>query len=222
MNVLISAGHTLKDNGSGAVGYINESNENRILAKKVYELLKCQSDVKVDYHEVNTGKDYLQQQANFANKKNYDLVVQIHFNAHKTTSSEMGTETLYSSSRGKVHAERITNKLGQMYKQRGAKLRNDLYWLNKTKSAAVLIETCFVDSKADTDTYKLNKDVTARLIAEGILNKAIVEPSKPSDNNSNVMYRVCVGSYAEEKNAEEQQKKLKEKGFDSFLAAYTK
>ena len=222
MKILISAGHTLKDNGSGAIGYINESNENRILSKKVYELLKLQDGISVDYHEVNSGKDYLQQQASFANKKNYDLVVQIHFNAHKTTSSTMGTETLYSSSRGKVYAERVTNKLGQVYKQRGAKVRNDLYWLNNTKAAAILIETCFVDSKADTDFYNSNKDLTAKLIVEGILNKAINDTSKPSQSDSDVMYRVCAGSYSDEANAEEQQRKLKEKGFDSFLVAYTK
>ena len=47
-------------------------------------------------------------------------------------------------------------------------------------------------------------------------------PSKPSDSQSNVMYRVCVGSYSDKANAEEQQKKLLAKGFDSFLVAYNK
>lgn len=46
--------------------------------------------------------------------------------------------------------------------------------------------------------------------------------SKPPQAENNTMYRVCVGSYSEKENAEEQQRKLKEKGFDSFLVAYTK
>ena len=33
MRLLISAGHTLTGKGTGAVGFINESQENRVLAK---------------------------------------------------------------------------------------------------------------------------------------------------------------------------------------------
>lgn len=187
LNILISAGHTNSGNkGCGAVGFINESTENRILAKKVVNFLK-KAGHEVDYHEVNEGSDYLKQQVSAANKKNYDLVVQIHFNANTRTTSPMGTETLYSSARGKVWAEKVTNKLGQMYKQRGAKLRDNLYWLNNTKSAAILIETCFVDSKADTDIYMINKDLTAKLIAEAIHGSSI-----PDNVDAKKTYTNCV------------------------------
>ena len=37
MKILISAGHTLTGKGTGAVGFINESQENRVLAKFVVE-----------------------------------------------------------------------------------------------------------------------------------------------------------------------------------------
>ena len=40
MKILISAGHTLTGKGTGAVGFINESQENRVLAKFVVEYLK--------------------------------------------------------------------------------------------------------------------------------------------------------------------------------------
>lgn len=182
MKILVSAGHTLKGKGTGAVGYINESSENRILAKKVVEYLK-QAGQDVDYHEVNEASDYLYQQTNFANKKDYDLVIQIHFNAGGGT----GTETLYSSSRGKIWAEKVDNSLSKMYKQRGAKLRDNLYWLNKTKAPAILIETCFVDSETDTNKYMKNKDLTAKLIAEGILNQIINEIS-----NQVKQYKNCI------------------------------
>ena len=39
MNICIVAGHTTTGKGTGAVGYINESTENRILAKKVTEYI---------------------------------------------------------------------------------------------------------------------------------------------------------------------------------------
>lgn len=216
MKVLICAGHTTKGKGTGAIGYVNESNENRILAKKVVEYLR-KANIEVDYYEINEANDYLQKQVAAANKKNYDLVVQIHFNANKKTNNPMGTETLYSSNRGKPYAEKVTNKLGAIYKQRGSKYRDNLYWLNKTKAAAILIETCFVDSKADTDIYIANKDLTARLITEGITGKSINNTvSKPV--TSNKLYKVCVGAYKSKDNADNQLKKAKEEGFkDAYI-----
>ncbi|MGL5718836.1 MAG: N-acetylmuramoyl-L-alanine amidase [Paraclostridium sp.] len=221
MLVCVVAGHTLTPNkGCGAVGYINESNENRILSNKIVEYLK-KAKVEVDYFEVSEANDYLQKQASFANKKNYDLVVQVHFNANKNTLSAMGTETLYSSNRGKPFADKVNNNLAKMYKNRGIKLRNDLYWLNNTKAPAILIETCFVDSKADTDIYIINKDITAKLIAEAIAGKSI-EDSKPIVDN-NTFYRVVAGSYSDRANALKQIELLESKGIkNAFIDIYKK
>ena len=82
MRVLISSGHTLKGKGTGSVGYINEGTENRILSNIVVKYLK-KAGHEVDYYEINEGSDYLAKQVAKANSKNYDLVVQIHFNAFK-------------------------------------------------------------------------------------------------------------------------------------------
>ena len=96
MKILISAGHTLTGKGTGAVGFINESQENRVLAKFVVEYLK-KLGCETDYHEVNSGSDYIEQQAKKANSKNYDLVVQIHFNSSDNAAAngtEVDTEVL--------------------------------------------------------------------------------------------------------------------------------
>ena len=212
MNLCIVAGHTTTGKGTGAVGYINESAENRVLGKKVTEYIK-KAGHNCDYYEINKSDTYLKDQTNFANKKVYDAVIQIHFNANKNTLSPMGTETLYKSSKGKAIAERVTNKLGLLYKQRGVKLRTDLHWLNATKYPAILIETCFVDSKADTDKYISNKDATAKLIAEGIIGKSI--PNTPVVNESGVLWSVCVGAYKDKNKADAIVKELKEKGYTS-------
>ncbi len=45
---------------------------------------------------------------------------------------------------------------------------------------------CFVDSKADTDYYIRHKDIVAKLIAEGILNKSINSNSTESGGNNNM------------------------------------
>ena len=212
MNICIVAGHTTTGKGTGAIGYINESDENRILGKKVTEYIK-KAGHNCDYYEINKSDTYLKDQTNFANKKVYDAVIQIHFNANKNTLSPMGTETLYKSSKGKAIAERVTNKLGLLYKQRGVKLRTDLHWLNATKYPAILIETCFVDSKADTDKYISNKEATAKLIAEGIIGKSI--PNTPVVNESGVLWSVCVGAYKDKDKANAIVEELKKKGYTS-------
>lgn len=220
MNILICAGHTLKGAGTGAVGYINESNENRILSNLVVKYLK-ELGVSADYYEINEASNYLSLQVQAANKNKYDLVVQIHFNAYKTTISSMGTETLYCSTQGKVYADRVNTKLKSMYKDRGVKKRTDLYWLNNTNSPAILVEVCFVDSKNDTDMYIMNKDRTAQLIAEAIVNKSLViTPAKPEE--SNTFYRVVAGSFSNKSNADNLAKELKSKGYPAFVDIYKK
>ena len=140
MRICVVAGHTSEGKGTGAVGYINESAENRVVAKKVVEYLK-QAGHEATYGEINKSDNYLAEQVAIANRSKYDLVVQIHFNAGGGT----GTETLYKTNSGKKYAEQVTKSLGKMYKQRGIKQRTDLYWLNKTSSPAILIETCFAE-----------------------------------------------------------------------------
>ena len=218
MKILICAGHTLKCKGTGATGYINESQENRILSKIVVKYLELAGHT-VDYYEINEANDYLQKQVAKANSKDYDLVVQIHFNANKTTDKEMGTETLYLSESGKVWAEKINAKLSTVFKNRGVKKRTDLYWLNNTKSIACLIEVCFVDSKADTDKYLANKNKVGKLIAEAIHRREIEEVKEASE----VFYRVIAGSFSKRENAEQQLKLLNDKGIKGgFIDIYKK
>ena len=214
MKICVVAGHTSTGKGTGAVGYINESTENRVVAKKVVEYLK-QAGHEAVYGEINKSDKYLAEQVAIANKSKYDLVVQIHFNAGGGT----GTETLYKTTSGKKYAEQVTNSLGKVYKQRGAKQRTDLYWLNKTNAPAILIETCFVDSKVDTDKYLSNKAYTAKLIAEGIIGQEIVEkPVSPNISaSSDTLYRVVIGTCTKP-NAEKLKQEAIAKGFkDTFL-----
>ena len=215
MNICIVAGHTTTGKGTGAVGYINESAENRVLGKKVTEYIK-KAGHNCDYYEINKSDTYLKDQTNFANKKAYDVVVQIHFNAGGGT----GTETLYRSATGKKYANQVNEKLSTMYKNRGIKhdindVGRKLHWLSSTKYPAILIETCFVDSKTDTDKYINNKDATAKLIAEGIIGKSIQDdPDKSTESNGD-LWAVCVGAYKDKNKANAIVEELKEKGYTS-------
>ncbi|MCG7747010.1 N-acetylmuramoyl-L-alanine amidase [Clostridioides difficile] len=173
MKIAIVPGHTLSGKGTGATGYIDEGKENRILTDLIVKWLK-QGGATVYTGKVDKSNNYLAEQCEIANRQNVDVSVQIHFNADHTTLNSMGTETIYKTNNGKIYADRVNTKLATVFKNRGAKSDvRGLYWLSHTKAPAILIEVCFVDSKADTDYYIRHKDIVAKLIAEGILNKNI-------------------------------------------------
>ncbi|UDN56904.1 MULTISPECIES: N-acetylmuramoyl-L-alanine amidase [unclassified Clostridioides] len=173
MKIAIIPGHTLTGKGTGAVGYIDEGKENRILTDLIAKWLK-QGGATVYTGKIDKSNNYLSEQCQIANRQDVDLAVQIHFNANNTTLNPMGTETIYKTNNGKMYANRVNDKLSMVFKNRGAKSDvRGLYWLGHTKAPAILIEVCFVDSKADTDYYIKNKNTVAKLIAEGILNKKI-------------------------------------------------
>ncbi|HBF2359393.1 TPA: N-acetylmuramoyl-L-alanine amidase [Clostridioides difficile] len=173
MKIAIVPGHTLSGKGTGATGYIDEGKENRILTDLIVKWLK-QGGATVYTGKVDKSNNYLAEQCEIANRQNVDVAVQIHFNADHTTLNSMGTETIYKTNNGKIYADRVNTKLATVFKNRGAKSDvRGLYWLSHTKAPAILIEVCFVDSKADTDYYIRHKDIVAKLIAEGILNKNI-------------------------------------------------
>ncbi|HBG7746141.1 TPA: N-acetylmuramoyl-L-alanine amidase [Clostridioides difficile] len=173
MKIALIPGHTLTGKGTGATGYIDEGKENRILTDLIVKWLK-QGGATVYTGKVDKSNNYLAEQCQIANRQNVDVAIQIHFNADHTTLNKMGTETIYKTNNGKVYADRVNTKLATVFKNRGAKLDvRGLYWLSHTKAPAILIEVCFVDSKADTDYYIRHKDIVAKLIAEGILNKTI-------------------------------------------------
>ena len=70
-----------------------------------------------------------------------------------------------------------------------------------------------MDCKVDTDKYLTNVDYTARLIAEGIQGKEIVE--KPPTQASTALYRVIIGSYSNKDNAQKALQDAKAKGYSS-------
>ncbi|HBE8497111.1 TPA: N-acetylmuramoyl-L-alanine amidase, partial [Clostridioides difficile] len=167
MKIAIVPGHTLSGKGTGATGYIDEGKENRILTDLIVKWLK-QGGATVYTGKVDKSNNYLAEQCQIANRQNVDVAIQIHFNADHTTLNKMGTETIYKTNNGKVYADRVNTKLATVFKNRGAKSDvRGLYWLSHTKAPAILIEVCFVDSKADTDYYIRHKDIVAKLIAEG-------------------------------------------------------
>ena len=183
MKFNISAGHNPDGKvACGAVGLIKESTEARKVKDKVIQYLRKAGHTAYDCTcENGTSKnDVLKKIVSKCNSNNVDLDVSIHFNSNakdlKGDGKSKGVEVLVYSdtSKAKDEAQRICDKLAKLgFRNRGVKVRNDLYYLKHTKASSLLIETAFVDDKDDVDIYLDNVDNIAKAIAEALINKTI-------------------------------------------------
>lgn len=192
MIIGINAGHTISGQpGSGAIGYINESNETRIVAKKLINLLCNQGHIVYDCTNdiANSELSNLRNIVNLANSENLDLFISIHFNA----GGGKGTECYTYSNQSKAYkiSEKITNNISKLgFVNRGTKVKPSLYVLKNTKAPALLVEVCFVDTKSDAELYnEIGSEKIAYAIAQAI-DDNIVYKSNNEKSNLDVHYLV--------------------------------
>lgn len=183
MKINIHAGHNPDGKiACGAVGLIKESTEARVVKDNLIQYLKKAGHTVYDC-TCNNGtsqNDVLKKIVAKCNAHKVDLDVSIHFNSgandKKGDGKSKGVEVLVYSKTSKSNDEatRICNKLSAIgFKNRGIKVRKDLYFLKHTKAPSLLIEICFVDDKDDVKLYNKNIDKIAKTIAEAIVNKKI-------------------------------------------------
>jgi len=177
--IVISSGHGLKVRG--ASGVLDEVDEARAVVDRVAsELRKRNVEVEVFHDDISDDQsENLDRIVDFHNSKTRDLDVSVHFNAHHTTDDPMGTEVLYVTQEDL--AAEVSDAICEAggFKDRGAKYRDNLAFLNGTKMPSILIETCFVDSTADAELYTENFDEICRNIADilgGELDEEEIEP----------------------------------------------
>lgn len=229
MKIGIIVGHSKLKNGNytSASGYIHEYKYCKNQAKYVVNYLKneghnvtlinCPEGV---FKEAIEEKNY---KLNLINGKGFDLIVELHLNAFD--GSAHGSEVLYTSTKGKEYAERITKRLGLSFTNRGPKKRDNLYILTKTDCPAIIVESFFCDNKYDTqNANKVGVETISRLIVEGILDKTINPNTNTEDKKEGeVFYRVVAGSYNDLDNAKKEVEELEKKGVkDVFIAKYEK
>jgi N-acetylmuramoyl-L-alanine amidase len=153
VEIVISSGHGKLVRG--AAGYLDEVDEARRFVEALADNLRKVGVSVNTFHDdkSTTQSENLETIVQFHNNYVRDLDVSVHFNAYQTTSHPMGTECLYMTQKeiAVEVAQAIADAGG--FINRGAKYRDDLYFLNQTEAPAILIEVCFVDSKADADLY---------------------------------------------------------------------
>lgn len=179
LKICVTVGHSILKNGACTsadgrkYGGVLEYKYCRDFAKKylVPTLKKVGHDVTLiicpekQFTDAKQEKGY---KLSRINKENYDLVMELHLNSSQPSAH--GTEVLYVSSKGKEYAEKIVNALAEVYTNRGAKKRTDLYMLNGTKPVTVMLELFFCTNKDDYKKGHGRKNATklAKLIAEAV------------------------------------------------------
>ena len=149
-------------NVPGIISYLDEVTEDRKIKNKVIELLRDEGNKVYDCTEstARTQRGNLYGIVKKCNAHAVDLDVSIHINGCKKSKKDRktkGVEVLIQNdnSKAKAAAERICKKVAALgFKNRGVKVRKDLYVLNRTKAPALLVECCFADDEDDAIKYK--------------------------------------------------------------------
>ena len=175
MKILIIAGHGQGDPGACACGY-----EEATLAREYAPMLKAALSKYADVTLYDTSKNMYKQlkAGNSFNFKNYNYVVELHFNAGVNNQGgngyTTGTEILvHPSESGTTVEQAILNNICALgFKNRGVKVRTDLLNMNTCKGkqgvSYALIETCFIDDLDDMKLYQAKKQEVVNAIANGI------------------------------------------------------
>ena len=187
MKIAVRGGHVPKF--TGASKFIDELTEDRKVKDSVIKYLRqlgCDVLDVTPPDNTSTLNGDLSYAVNKANNWGADLFVSIHFNkAYDIYNGCLGSEVCVYSSFD--IAQRVVNGLSSLgFKNRGQKVRNNLYELNHTKMKAMIIEVCFVEATEDVALYKkLGHDLIGKTIAQAITNNNItISNVKPTVNNT--------------------------------------
>lgn len=179
IRVCIDPGHCYAAKTGGDPGAVNGNHYEAVaalaIAKKVRKKLEAAGyQVKM----TRTGGDpdlTLAKRCNISNAFGADIFVSIHLNA-ATNKNANGVETLRYSKVGQRTKDLADNVQTELiaalgWRDRGVKLRDDLYVLKRTKASAVLIEAGFISN--DEEMKKLfnagYQEKIASAIAAGVI-----------------------------------------------------
>ncbi len=178
--ITISPGHYLP--GTGASDLIDEVTEARKVVSRVVQLLRVASvgvTHIVDNTSNSTGEnlDYLISHHNNSSRK---LDVSVHFNSTSGRhDTGIGTEILYLNDKIRTFANKVSKSISNAsgLRNRGARKRINLSFLNNTEQPSIIIEVCFVNSTVDVAIYREKFDAICIAIANELIQ--YVKPGHP-------------------------------------------
>ncbi|MVX66576.1 LysM peptidoglycan-binding domain-containing protein [Clostridium chromiireducens] len=166
--IAIDFGHNVNFD-IGAVGIRKEDELNKLVGETLIEKFRGAGINVVNCTPSNATSlyDSLNQRCIVANNSNADFFISIHHNA----GGGEGAEVLcYDSGIAEEVGNIILSQLANIgIKDRGVKIRRDLFIINRTRMKAILVECAFVDSELDMSNYDYNK--VSGAIFQGVCNK---------------------------------------------------
>jgi N-acetylmuramoyl-L-alanine amidase len=182
MHYAIDAGHNSKPGDMGAVGCAVEDKLTRELADRVIGLLVKAGHKVTDckFPHARNLNESLRGRVEIANNSGADRYVSLHFNKflgdNEYTERPMGSEIYVASSAGRTIAQKVMSQLTKLgfaiHDSKGATGVKDggYYVLVHTKMTAILIESFYLDSKADFAVFtRVGMDALAAAIVKGLL-----------------------------------------------------
>ena len=187
MKILLISGH-----GAGNVGACGNGYREADLTREVVNVLapKLRQYATVDIYPQNRNAYDDVNKGNLAvSFANYNYVFEVHFNA----GGGKGTEIYVTREEAGTKVEqKVMDKLSNYFNVRGVKRKNFNVIAKAKRSGAssALLETCFIDSSSDVNTYKNNVDGICQAICEGIaegfgLKEGTSQPSQSVPQNNN-------------------------------------
>lgn len=218
--VFIGVGHGGSD--PGAVGLVLEADANLIIALELKRLLEAVG-VTVGISRMKDENDPLSEEIKEANAFKPDLAIDVHNNAGGGDGFEVYVQTGAHAKQSKAVGVLLDRYVKAMHQNsRGVKTKlNDsgedyFGFLRQIDHPAVIVEGFFVDNKKDAtdfDTAAEQKKMAAAYAA-AIIEHLGVDMNKAEDGK---LYRVQVGAFAQQANAEKLAAELKAKGYQTYI-----
>lgn len=210
--VYLDAGHGGYDNGASYNGR-KEKDDNLKLAMEVGRRLRDQG-IDVEYTRSTDTYQSPNEKAQIANDNGADLFVSLHRNSSPVPNTYQGVETLiYDTNDDKdKFANNINGELSKLgFQNLGVDVRKNLAVLKRTKMPALLVNVGFVNTDEDNKMFDQEFNQVAQAIVNGIMD------TLKEDNVQvpSVKYRIQVGLFKSQKNAEDLQDRLLERGYSA-------
>ena len=246
MKIMLDAGHGYNTPGKRSPDGMREYEFNRAVANYARQLLANYKNVTVYFSHSDQRDVSLKSRTDKANSLNVDIFVSIHANAFGSGgwSNVGGIETFVYPTRPPV-AYQLAQKIQRTLvistglENRGVKTA-DFHVLRETEMDAVLVECGFMTNR--NEIKLLRSETYRRTIAEGIV-KALAEqfrlqrkanaapapapkpepaPAPPAAKssapaNKDGLYKVQVGAFENEENAQELAQRLRKAGFEVYI-----
>ncbi|MFC0559693.1 N-acetylmuramoyl-L-alanine amidase [Halalkalibacter alkalisediminis] len=228
IKIFIDAGHGGTDPGAVGNG-LREKDLTLAIAKALKKYLEQYENVEVRLSREDDRTLTLKQRTDMANAWGADYFISVHINAGGGTGIETfiwnGNVSAATRNNQNVMHSEIMKAVGNV-RDRGKKTQN-FHVVRESNMPAILPEFMFIDNANDAQLLKdpafLNK--CAKGMENGLVSifnlKKKVQPTPTpmqTQSNTNKLYRVQVGAFANKANAEALANELKSKGYSVFIA----